>query len=96
MGEIKNGLIAAVECAFYKLTTDLTQVGKNCKIGPEKPHGECPITSHQHQHSDDPLADKEWTSNYQKSVNVDKKLDDEDFRTDNCFLFCFFRAKASM
>jgi len=24
--------------------------------------------------ADDPLADKEWTSNYQKHVDVDKKL----------------------
>jgi len=46
VGEIKNGLIAAAEGALYKLTSDLTQLEKNCKIGPEKPHGECPITSH--------------------------------------------------
>ena len=26
-------------------------------------------------YADDPLADKEWTSNYQKHVDVDKKLD---------------------
>jgi len=26
-------------------------------------------------YADDPLVDKEWTSNYQKHVDVDKKLD---------------------
>jgi len=26
-------------------------------------------------YADDPLADKEWTSNYQKHVDVNKKLD---------------------
>jgi len=26
-------------------------------------------------YADDPLADTEWTSNYQKHVDVDKKLD---------------------
>ena len=26
-------------------------------------------------YADDPLANKEWTSNYQKHVDVDKKLD---------------------
>jgi len=26
-------------------------------------------------YADDPLADKEWTSNYQKHVDVDNKLD---------------------
>ena len=26
-------------------------------------------------YADDPLADKEWTSNYKKHVDVDKKLD---------------------
>ena len=45
MGEIRNGLIAAAWGALYKLTSDLTQYKKNCKIGPEKPQGECPITS---------------------------------------------------
>ena len=35
-GEIKNGLITAASGALYR---------KICKIGPEKPQGECPITS---------------------------------------------------
>ena len=42
-GEIKNRLIAAAWGALCKLTFDLTH-RKICKIGPEKPQGECPIT----------------------------------------------------
>jgi len=43
---------------------------------------ECPQSSSQTSsddeaaaYADDPLADKEWTSNYQKHVDVGKKLD---------------------
>ena len=44
-GEINNGLIAAAWGALYKLTSvSLNSLRKHCKIGPEKPQGECPIT----------------------------------------------------
>ena len=32
------------------------------------------ITNEAAAYADDPLVDKEWTSNYQKRVDVDKKL----------------------
>ena len=44
-GEIQNALIAAAWGALYKLTSDLTSPNRKiCKIGPEKPQGECPVT----------------------------------------------------